>query len=119
MFAYIDCCYWNFDVNQCILYDNCLLLFSSCVQHCKIRNNFIRDLIFSRDEQKAFRKFAKSLEMVPKSLAKNGGYEGRLIIDTLNKRYEAYSETNLGVDLKNGICKDVSDINIWDLLSTK
>lgn len=71
------------------------------------------------DEQLAFRKFAKSLEMVPKSLAKNGGYEGHLIVDTLNKRYEAHSETNLGVDLKNGTCKDVSDINIWDLLNTK
>ncbi|KAG5053856.1 hypothetical protein JHK85_006366 [Glycine max] len=53
-----------------------------------------------RLDQYAIAKFAKSFQMIPRTLAENVGF-------------------NAGIDLEEGVCKDVSTLCIWDLHVTK
>ncbi|KAA3472773.1 T-complex protein 1 subunit theta-like [Gossypium australe] len=74
-------------------------------------------------DQYAIAKFAESFEMVPRTLAENAGLNP---MDIISKLYEKHASgnTEVGIDLgggdsEDGVCKDVSTLNIWDLYVTK
>ncbi|CAL5382126.1 unnamed protein product [Camellia sinensis] len=69
-------------------------------------------------DQYAIAKFAESFEMVPKTLAENAGLNAMEIISSLYAEH-ASGNTKVGIDLEEGVCKDVSPKNIWDLHVTK
>ncbi|PIA59862.1 hypothetical protein AQUCO_00400615v1 [Aquilegia coerulea] len=69
-------------------------------------------------DQYAIAKFAESFEMVPKILAENAGLDSMEIISSLYAEHAA-GNTKVGIDLEEGVCKDVSSLNIWDLHVTK
>ncbi|CAL5423632.1 unnamed protein product [Camellia sinensis] len=69
-------------------------------------------------DQYAIAKFAESFEMVPKTLAENAGLNAMEIISSLYAEH-ASGNTKVGIDLEEGVCKDVSPMNIWDLHVTK
>ncbi|KAG7551076.1 TCP-1-like chaperonin intermediate domain superfamily [Arabidopsis thaliana x Arabidopsis arenosa] len=66
----------------------------------------------------AISKFAESFEFVPKTLADNAGFNAMEITASL---YTGHGSGNakLGIDLEEGVCKDVSETKVWDLYSTK
>ncbi|KAK8488570.1 hypothetical protein V6N13_027523 [Hibiscus sabdariffa] len=74
-------------------------------------------------DQYAIAKFAESFELVPRTLAENAGLNP---MDIISKLYEKHASgnTKVGIDLRggdseDGVCKDVSTMNIWDLHVTK
>ena len=69
-------------------------------------------------DQYAISRFAESLDMVPKTLAKKAGLNAMEIIASL---YAEPASGNTGVDigLEEGICKDVSTTSVWDLYTIK
>ncbi|XP_010257708.1 PREDICTED: T-complex protein 1 subunit theta [Nelumbo nucifera] len=69
-------------------------------------------------DQYAIAKFAESFEMVPKTLADNAGLNAMEIISTLYADHAA-GKTKVGIDLEEGVCKDVTAMDIWDLHVTK
>ncbi|KAJ6349453.1 hypothetical protein OIU77_006935 [Salix suchowensis] len=69
-------------------------------------------------DQYAIAKFAESFEMIPKTLAENAGLNAMEIISSLYADH-ASGNTKVGIDLVEGVCKDVSTLNIWDLYVTK
>ncbi|KAL3534090.1 hypothetical protein ACH5RR_002551 [Cinchona calisaya] len=69
-------------------------------------------------DQYAISKFAESFEMVPKTLAENAGLNAMEVISSLYAEH-ASGNTRVGIDLEEGVCKDVSTMNIWDLYITK
>lgn len=69
-------------------------------------------------DQYAIAKFAESFEMVPKTLAENAGLNAMEIISSLYAEH-ASGNTRVGIDLEEGVCKDVSALTIWDLHVTK
>lgn len=71
-----------------------------------------------RLDQYAIAKFAESFEMVPKTLAENAGLNAMEIISSLYAEH-ASGNTKVGIDLEEGVCKDMSTMNIWDLYVTK
>ncbi|KAH9728428.1 CCT-theta [Citrus sinensis] len=69
-------------------------------------------------DQYAIAKFAESFEMVPKTLAENAGLNAMEIISSLYAEH-ASGKTKVGIDLENGVCADISTMNVWDLYVTK
>lgn len=69
-------------------------------------------------DQYAIAKFAESFEMVPRILAENAGLNAMEIISSLYAEHAA-GNTRVGIDLEEGVCKDVSTLSIWDLYVTK
>ncbi|KAG6507647.1 hypothetical protein ZIOFF_032998 [Zingiber officinale] len=69
-------------------------------------------------DQYAIAKFAESFEMVPKILAENAGLNAMEIISSLYAEH-ASGNSCVGIDLEEGVCKDVSTMNIWDIYVTK
>ncbi|XP_047332347.1 T-complex protein 1 subunit theta-like [Impatiens glandulifera] len=69
-------------------------------------------------DQYAISKFAECFEMVPKILADNAGLNAMEIISSLYAEH-ASGNTKVGIDLEEGLCKDISTANIWDLYVTK
>ncbi|CAI9101029.1 OLC1v1038252C1 [Oldenlandia corymbosa var. corymbosa] len=69
-------------------------------------------------DQYAISKFAESFEMIPKTLAENAGLNAMEIISSLYAEH-ASGNTRVGIDLEEGVCKDVSTMTIWDLYITK
>ncbi|XP_021898167.1 T-complex protein 1 subunit theta [Carica papaya] len=69
-------------------------------------------------DQYAISKFAESFEMVPKTLAENAGLNAMEIISSLYAEH-ASGKAKVGIDLEEGTCKDMSEMNIWDLYVTK
>ncbi|XP_031379584.1 T-complex protein 1 subunit theta [Punica granatum] len=69
-------------------------------------------------DQYAIAKFAESFEMVPKTLAENAGLNAMEIISSLYAEH-ANGNYKVGIDLEEGVWKDVSALNIWDLYITK
>ncbi|KAL2228315.1 T-complex protein 1 subunit theta-like [Sesamum indicum] len=69
-------------------------------------------------DQYAIAKFAESFEMIPKTLAENAGLTAIEIISSLYAEH-ASGNTKVGIDLEEGVCKDISTMNIWDLHITK
>ncbi|KAK4432212.1 T-complex protein 1 subunit theta [Sesamum alatum] len=69
-------------------------------------------------DQYAIAKFAESFEMIPKTLAENAGLNAIEIISSLYAEH-ASGNTKVGIDLEEGVCKDISTVNIWDLYITK
>ncbi|KAK8913643.1 T-complex protein 1 subunit alpha [Platanthera zijinensis] len=69
-------------------------------------------------DQYAIAKFAESFEMVPKILADNAGLNAMEIISSLYAEHAA-GNTKVGIDIEEGVCKDVSTLTIWDLYVTK
>lgn len=69
-------------------------------------------------DQYAIAKFAESFEMVPRILAENAGLNAMEIISSLYAEHAA-GNTKVGIDLEEGVCKDVSTLSIWDLYVTK
>ena len=69
-------------------------------------------------EQYAIAKYAEALEVVPRTLAENSG---SLASDVLSKLYAAHAggEVNTGVDVDEGKIKDLSEMDVYDLYSTK
>ncbi|KAE8677773.1 T-complex protein 1 subunit theta [Hibiscus syriacus] len=74
-------------------------------------------------DQYAIAKFAESFELVPRTLAENAGLNP---MDIISKLYEKHASgnTKVGIDFRggdseDGVCKDVSTMNIWDLYVTK
>ncbi|XP_021282278.1 T-complex protein 1 subunit theta [Herrania umbratica] len=74
-------------------------------------------------DQYAIAKFAESFEMVPRTLAENAGLNP---MDVISKLYEKHASgnTKVGIDLgggdsEDGVCNDVSTMNIWDVYVTK
>ena len=78
-----------------------------CYFHCSCRL-----------DQYAIAKFAESFEMIPKTLAENAGLNAMEIISSLYAEH-ASGNTKVGIDLEEGVFKDVSTTNIWDLYVTK
>ena len=56
--------------------------------------------------------------MVPKTLAENAELNAMEIISSLYAEH-ASGNSKVGVDLKEGVCKDVSTLCVWDLYITK
>lgn len=75
-------------------------------------------MFLSRLDQYAIAKFAESFEMIPKTLAENAGLNAIEIISSLYAQH-ADGNAKVGIDLEEGVCKDVSTLNIWDLYITK
>ncbi|KAK9168756.1 hypothetical protein Syun_000896 [Stephania yunnanensis] len=75
-----------------------------------------------RDEilliQYAITKFAESFEMVPKTVAENVRLNSMEIIYSLYAEHAA-GNSKVGINLEEGVCKDVSVLNVWDLYVTK
>ncbi|KAL6523778.1 T-complex protein 1 subunit theta [Orobanche gracilis] len=69
-------------------------------------------------DQYAIAKFAESFEMIPKTLAENAGLNALEIISSLYAEH-ASGHTKVGIDLEEGVCKDVSTLKICDLYITK
>lgn len=71
-----------------------------------------------RLDKYAISKFAESFEFVPKTLADNAGLNAMEITASL---YTGHGSGNakLGINLEEGVCKDVSHTKVWDLYSTK
>ncbi|XP_015946936.1 T-complex protein 1 subunit theta [Arachis duranensis] len=69
-------------------------------------------------DQYAIAKFAESFEMVPRTLSENAGLNAMEIISSLYAEH-ASGNTRVGIDLEEGVCKDVSTIGVWDLHVTK
>ncbi|XP_050238221.1 T-complex protein 1 subunit theta [Mercurialis annua] len=69
-------------------------------------------------DQYAIAKFAESFEMVPKTLAENAGLNAVEIIASLYAEH-ASGNTKVAIDMDEGVCKDSSTMNIWDLYVTK
>ncbi|KAG2558358.1 T-complex protein 1 subunit theta-like [Panicum virgatum] len=69
-------------------------------------------------DQYAIAKFAESFEMVPRTLSENAGLNAMEIISSLYAEHAA-GNTKVGIDLEEGVCKDVSVLKIWDLYVTK
>ncbi|KAI3946741.1 hypothetical protein MKW98_003304 [Papaver atlanticum] len=69
-------------------------------------------------DQYAINKFAESFEMVPWSLAENAGLNSMEIISSLYAEHVA-GNPKVGIDLEEGVCKDISSLGIWDLHVTK
>ncbi|KAI3877421.1 hypothetical protein MKX03_026478 [Papaver bracteatum] len=69
-------------------------------------------------DQYAIKKFAESFEMVPKTLAENAGLNSMEIISSLYAEHAA-GNAKVGIDLEEGVCKDVTSLDIWDLHVTK
>ncbi|CAL1356508.1 unnamed protein product [Linum trigynum] len=69
-------------------------------------------------DQYAIAKFAESFEMVPKTLAENAGLDAMQIISSLYAGH-ASGNAKIGIDLENGVCKDVTETKVWDLHVTK
>ncbi|KAJ4721240.1 T-complex protein 1, theta subunit [Melia azedarach] len=69
-------------------------------------------------DQYAIAKFAESFEMIPKTLAENAGLNAMEIISSLYAEH-ASGNTKVGIDLEEGVCKDVSATVVWDLYVTK
>jgi len=69
-------------------------------------------------EQYAIAKFAEALEVVPRTLAENSGHNAT---DTVGALYAAHAAGQIaaGVDIETGGVKDLSEIGIYDLYSTK
>lgn len=77
----------------------------------------INNWIFRLD-QYAIAKFAESFEMIPKIIAENAGLNAMEIISSLYAEH-ASGKSKVGIDLEQGSCKDISEMNIWDLYVTK
>ena len=71
-----------------------------------------------RLDQYAIAKFAESFEMIPRTLAENAGLNAMEIISSLYAEH-ASGNAKVGIDLEEGVCKDVSTLSIWDLHMTK
>ncbi|CAL9144900.1 unnamed protein product [Musa hybrid cultivar] len=69
-------------------------------------------------DQYAIAKFGESFEMVPRTLAENAGLNAMEIISSLYAEHAA-GNIKVGIDLVEGVCKDVSAMNVWDLYLTK
>ncbi|KAI6697061.1 hypothetical protein NL676_017180 [Syzygium grande] len=66
----------------------------------------------------AIAKFAESFEMIPTTLAENAGLNAMEIISSLYAEH-ANGNAKVGIDLEEGVCKDASVMNVWDLYITK
>ncbi|KAF5473690.1 hypothetical protein F2P56_005661 [Juglans regia] len=69
-------------------------------------------------DQYAIAKFAESFEMVPRTLAENAGLNEMEIISSLYAEHAA-GNGKVGIDLEEGVCKDISILDVWDLYITK
>ncbi|XP_037455290.1 T-complex protein 1 subunit theta-like [Triticum dicoccoides] len=69
-------------------------------------------------DQYAIAKFGESFEMVPRTLSENAGLGAMGIISSLYAEHAA-GNVKVGIDLKDGACKDASSMKIWDLYITK
>ncbi|CAI8605526.1 unnamed protein product [Vicia faba] len=69
-------------------------------------------------DQYAIAKFAESFEMIPRTLAENGGLNAMEIISSLYAEH-ASGNSKVGIDLEEGVCKDVTTTHVWDLYVTK
>ncbi|QCD93912.1 T-complex protein 1 subunit theta [Vigna unguiculata] len=80
----------------------------------------VKDFSFGETglDQYAIAKFAESFEMIPRTLAENAGLNAMEIISSLYAEH-ASGNAKVGIDLEEGVCKDVSTLGIWDLHVTK
>jgi len=65
-------------------------------------------------EQYAIKKFAESLEVVPRTLAENAGLNPTDVVTNLNAVHEDESKSNFGVDIESGDIIDSLEANILD-----
>ena len=56
--------------------------------------------------------------MIPTTLAENAGLNAMEIISSLYAEH-ANGNAKVGIDLEEGVCKDASVMNVWDLYITK
>jgi len=69
-------------------------------------------------DQYAIKKFAESLELVPRTLAENAGLNATEIISSLYAEH-ASGNFKVGIDLDQGLCQDMTSDDVWDLYLTK
>ncbi|XP_004498325.1 T-complex protein 1 subunit theta-like [Cicer arietinum] len=76
----------------------------------------VKDFSFKETglDQYAIAKFAESFEMIPRTLAENAGLNAMEIISSLYAAH-ASGNTKVGIDLEEGVCKDVTTTHVWDL----
>lgn len=70
-------------------------------------------------DQYSIQQFAKAMEVIPRTLAENGGF---VAMDTISQLYAAHEEKGgevMGVDIKTGGVKNMKEANILDLVATR
>jgi len=70
-------------------------------------------------DQYAIRKFAEALEIVPRTLAENGGHDATSVIAKLYAAHQAEGKQNYGVDVESGEVRDAVEAGVLDLFSAK
>jgi len=68
--------------------------------------------------QYAIKKFGEAFETVPRTLIENAGFNPTYVLPAL---YAAHQEgrSGAGIDIEDGTVRDVKELNVLDLLSTK
>lgn len=69
-------------------------------------------------ESYAFKKFAEALEVVPRTLAENAGYDATLLISNMYAAHAA-GKTASGIDVETGEVFNAAENNILDHAATK
>jgi len=69
-------------------------------------------------EQYAIKKFAESLEVIPRTLGENGGFNGSEVLASMYAAHEA-GNANAGLDIDDGTVMDAVEKQVLDVLSTK
>ena len=69
-------------------------------------------------EQYAIKKFAESLEFIPRTLGENCGFNGSEVLASLYAAQEA-GGANVGLYIEDGSVMDVAEKQVLDVLSTR
>merc|ERR1712032_164958 len=69
-------------------------------------------------EQYAINKFAEALEVIPRMLAENAGFDPTVVISNLYAAHKR-GESNAGVDVKSENPKDMKEANLFDTFAAK
>lgn len=69
-------------------------------------------------EQYSIAKFAEALEVVPRTLAENAGFDATDILSQLYAAHEK-QQPNVGIDIEEGGVKDVAAAGVYDLMLSK
>lgn len=70
-------------------------------------------------EQYALEKFSEALEIVPKILAENAGYDTNVSLSKLYKSQKDNNSSKYGIDIETGEAVDVNEIGIYDAYAAK
>ena len=69
-------------------------------------------------DQYAIKKFTEGLEIIPRTLAENAGFDANALVTSLIAAHQQGNE-NAGIDIEEGKVFNVADAGIFDLLISK